>query len=127
MNDSNGDPSIFSGHQPRILVVDDEQLLMEALCNTLSDHGYHTTGLTSAYDAVEIIKVETFDLLLTDLMMPEMDGIDLLKNALALDSDLIGIVMTGHGTIQTAVEALKSGAFDYVLKPIKLSDLLQVL
>ena len=77
--------------------------------------------------ALELLRESPFDLLLTDLMMPEMDGISLLRGALQRDPNLIGIIMTGQGTISTAVEAMKTGAFDYMLKPFKLSIILPVL
>ncbi len=111
----------------KILIVDDETAQMTALCNTLRDHGYETVGCSSGKKALgELEKIE-FDLLLTDLMMPEMDGIALLQAALKKNPDLVGIIMTGEGTITTAVEAMKSGALDYILKPFKLSAILPVL
>jgi hypothetical protein len=70
---------------------------------------------------------KSFDLLLTDLMMPEMDGIALLQTAREKDANLVGIIMTGEGTIATAVEAMKSGALDYILKPFRLKAILPVL
>ena len=111
----------------RLLIVDDESALMTALCNTLETEGYATTGFTSARQALEKLRERQFDLLLTDLMMPEMDGIALLRAAQEIDRDLAGIVMTGHGTIDTAVQALRDGALDYVLKPFRLDNLLTVL
>ncbi len=111
----------------RLLIVDDESALMTALCNTLETEGYTTTGFTSARQALEKLRERQFDLLLTDLMMPEMDGIALLRAAQEIDRDLAGIVMTGHGTIDTAVRALRDGALDYVLKPFRLDNLLTVL
>jgi signal transduction histidine kinase/FixJ family two-component response regulator len=111
----------------RLLIVDDEAALMTALCNTLEVEGYATTGFTSARAALAELAERQFDILLTDLMMPEMDGIDLLRAAQETDRDLAGIVMTGHGTIDTAVKALQSGALDYVLKPFRLDNLLPVL
>jgi signal transduction histidine kinase len=111
----------------RLLIVDDEAALMTALCKTLELEGYTTTGFTSARAALEHLPGHGFDLLLTDLMMPEMDGIALLRSAQQIDSDLAGIVMTGHGTIDTAVKALQAGALDYVLKPFRLDNLLPVL
>jgi signal transduction histidine kinase/FixJ family two-component response regulator len=111
----------------RLLIVDDESALMTALCNTLEIEGYATTGFTSARQALETMRERQFDLLLTDLMMPEMDGIALLRVAQEIDRDLAGIVMTGHGTIETAVRALRDGALDYVLKPFRLDNLLPVI
>lgn len=111
----------------RILIVDDEAAQMKALCETLRDHDYETVGFTSGKDALAALREAKFDLFLTDLMMPEMDGVTLLRAALESDSNLVGILMTGHGTIDTAVEAMKAGALDYILKPFKLSVILPVL
>jgi two-component system sensor histidine kinase/response regulator len=111
----------------RLLIVDDEDALMTALCKTLELEGYSTTGFTSARKALEYLPGHEFDLLLTDLMMPEMDGIALLRSAQQIDRDLAGVVMTGHGTIDTAVKSLQSGAMDYVLKPFRLDNLLPIL
>ncbi|MDD5262642.1 MAG: response regulator [Methylacidiphilales bacterium] len=111
----------------KILIVDDEIAQMKALCNTLKDRGYETTGFSSATAALSAMEGTKFDLLLTDLMMSEMDGISLLQAARRKDSNLVGIIMTGEGTITTAVEAMKSGALDYILKPFKLSAILPVL
>jgi len=111
----------------RILVVDDEAPQMKALCDTLRDHGYETVGCTTGAAGLSAMRERSFDLLLTDLMMPEMDGIALLGQALAIDRNLVAVMMTGHGTIDSAVGAMKAGALDYILKPFKLSVFLPVL
>ncbi|MGD1153833.1 MAG: PAS domain S-box protein [Syntrophales bacterium] len=111
----------------RLIIVDDETELMTALCELLTRHGYETVGCTSGAEALAKLKEQDFDLLLTDLMMPEMNGIELLQAALKIDPDIVGIVMTGQGTVQTAVEAMKVGALDYIMKPFKLNGLLPVL
>jgi two-component system sensor histidine kinase/response regulator len=111
----------------RILIVDDEAHLMAALCDTLREYGYETTGYSSSTAALAALTKSKFDLLLTDLMMPEMDGIALLRAAHEIDGDLVGVMMTGHGAIDTAIEAMKAGALDYILKPSKLSVMLPVL
>ena len=111
----------------RIMIVDDEAELMSALCEALAGQGYETMGFTTGADALKVLVEQDYDLLLTDLMMPEMDGIALLQAGLEIDPNLVGIMMTGHGTVQTAVEAMKTGAFDYVLKPFKLNTLLPLL
>jgi PAS domain S-box-containing protein/putative nucleotidyltransferase with HDIG domain len=108
----------------RLMIVDDEVELMTILCETLKEQGYQTEGFVSGKEALERLRKEEFDLLLTDLMMPEIDGITLLKTALDIDPNLIGIIMTGQGTVKTAVEAMQTGAFDYILKPFKLNTLL---
>lgn len=112
---------------PRVLIVDDEVPQMEALCDTLKDQGYQTIGVASPKQALAELQKAKFDLLLADLMMPEMDGIALLRAALAIDKDLVGIMMTGHGTVDTAVEAMKAGALDYIAKPFRMSVILPVL
>lgn len=102
----------------RVMVVDDEIDVMTPLCDFLSELGYEVMGYVSGKDALEALKEKEFALLLTDLIMPEMDGITLLKSAQEIDPHLMCIVITGHGTIQTAVEAMKVGAFDYITKPL---------
>jgi hypothetical protein len=111
----------------RILIVDDEAANLRALCDTLRDHGYGTEGFTAGKDALGALRERPFDVLLTDLMMPGMDGVALLTAALNIDPHLVGVLMTGRGTIETAVRAMQAGALDYVLKPLKMSDLLPVL
>jgi PAS domain S-box-containing protein len=111
----------------RILIVDDEAAQMRALCDTLRDQGYETVGFTGGEAALAALREARFDLIVSDLTMPEMDGITLLREACRVDPHLVGIIMTGQGTIATAVEAMKAGAFDYILKPFKLSVILPVL
>jgi PAS domain S-box-containing protein len=111
----------------RVLVVDDEIQLMDTLVEALTAQGYAASGFRRGEAALQALHAQEFDLLLTDLMMPGMDGITLLKAALAIDENLVGIIMTGQGTVSTALEAMKTGAFDYVLKPFRLGTLLPVL
>lgn len=110
----------------RILVVDDEIELMRALCDSLQSQ-YETTGVSDPAEALEALEHGDFDLMLSDMMMPQMDGIQLLRKGLEIDPNLVGIIMTGQGTISTAVEAMKVGAFDYILKPFKLQAIQPVL
>jgi two-component system, sensor histidine kinase and response regulator len=111
----------------RLLIVDDEARHVQALCQTLSRIGYHVEGTSNPLEAMPLLRAGTFDLLLTDMMMPHIDGIELLRQALMIDPNLVGILMTGHGTVDTAVEAMKSGAYDYILKPVNLNAVLPVL
>jgi DNA-binding NtrC family response regulator len=110
-----------------LLIVDDEAELKSALCEALADAGYETVGATSGAEGLQALEKQDFDLLLCDLMMPGMDGIQVLRKALEIDPTLVGIIMTGHGTIPNAVEAMKVGAFDYVLKPFNLQTMLPIL
>jgi signal transduction histidine kinase len=112
---------------PRLLVVDDEARQMEALCRTLTPEGYDVTGFSVPEHALAALQAQPFDVLLTDLMMPGMDGLALLRAALQIDPDLVGVMMTGQGTVASAVDAMKIGALDYILKPFNLSAIRPVL
>ncbi|HUK92262.1 MAG TPA: response regulator [Blastocatellia bacterium] len=111
----------------KLLIVDDESQLLNTLVEMLTEEGYEATGLDNGFEALEALKRQDFDILLSDLMMPGIDGITLMQSALEIDKHLITIIMTGQATVQTAVGALKGGAFDYILKPFKLNAILQVL
>jgi signal transduction histidine kinase len=111
----------------RLLIVDDEAPHMQALCDTLRARGFHTVGATSAAAALQALRENRFELMLTDLMMPQVDGIALVESARSIDADLACVIMTGEGTIESAVRAMKVGALDYVIKPFKVSSILPVL
>ncbi|HEV7943498.1 MAG TPA: response regulator [Solirubrobacteraceae bacterium] len=111
----------------RLLIVDDEAPQMRALCDILAQEGYVTQGFTAGREALAALRAQPFDVLLTDLMMPQIDGITLLRACHEIDRDLACLVMTGHATVSTAVEALKAGALDYVMKPFNVNHILAVL
>jgi two-component system NtrC family response regulator len=102
--------------KPRIAIVDDEPRMGKILSMVLAREGHAVTPFTRPADFLEV--VQDFDLLLTDLKMPEMDGVALLTAARAAHPDLSVILMTAYGTVQTAVAAMKQGASDYLIKPI---------
>lgn len=111
----------------RILIVDDETAQVKALCDTLAIEGFAIVGVASAQRALNVLREQEFDLLLTDLMMPEMDGIALVAAAREVSPDIVAVVMTGHAAIDTAVRAMQAGAFDYIVKPFKLQVIRPVL
>ncbi|HKR13738.1 MAG TPA: response regulator [Pyrinomonadaceae bacterium] len=115
------------GHIGKVLIVDDEVELKNILLEALGSQGYEVCGFTSGEDAVAALRREAYDVMLTDLMMPGMNGIDLVKAGLEIDPHLVSIVMTGQGTIETAVEAMQNGAFDYILKPFRRPALMPLL
>lgn len=111
----------------RILVVDDEFEMAAMIVEELGDRGYSAVALRSGREAVERLKQESFDALVTDLRMPSMDGLGLLQASRTLDPSRPVIVMTGHGAIDTALEAAYHGAFHYLTKPFSLARLVELL
>jgi DNA-binding NtrC family response regulator len=110
-----------------ILVVDDDKPQREILEMILSAEGYDVTTTASGEAAIKFAKERRFDLALTDLKMTGMDGIELLQHLLALDSSIIVILLTAHGTIDSAKEALRRGAYDYLQKPYDKQALLDTI
>jgi two-component system response regulator HydG len=106
-----------------ILVVDDDEPNRVTLDRILGREGYGVVHAASGREALEAMRARSVDLVLTDLKMPGMSGIDLLKAVRTLDPDVEIVVMTAYGTVETAVEAMKEGAYDFVAKPIKRHDL----
>ena len=111
----------------RVLIVDDEPEIVSLLTQLLDGQGYEAVGTTRASEALTLLRDSEFDILLTDLMMPQVDGIALLRAGLEADPNLVGIVVTGQGSVETAVDAMKVGAFDYLLKPFRLTEILPIL
>ncbi len=107
----------------KILVVDDDPKANQLLTRFLEIEGYEVESATDGKSALQACKDSKFDLVLTDMKMPHMDGIELLKQVKNLDSNVIGVVVTGFASIDTAVEAMKVGAFDYVSKPFQLDEI----
>lgn len=111
----------------RILVVDDEPDLREAVKDLLSRHGYTVEQSSSAKEAFARVQSSPFDLVISDIVMPEMDGIALLKSIRQYDDDLPVLMITGNSTVENAVEAIKIGAEDYIAKPFDNAELLAIL
>jgi len=107
----------------RILVVDDDKLVNEFVDETLTRAGYDVTSAMSGEEAVELAEIEDFDLVLSDVRMPGMGGIELLKTIRKQSPQSLIIMITAYGTVKNAVEAMKLGAFDYILKPFSPDEL----
>lgn len=106
-----------------ILIVDDEESVRESLNLWFTEDGYRVECAENAKQALSVLESDVFDIILTDLKMPGMDGLELLQRIKTLNKDSIIIVMTAFATVDTAVKALKEGAFDYVTKPFDPDDL----
>ena len=107
----------------KILVVDDERSILVLLKEALSQWGYHVTTAASATEALGVLKSELFDALITDIRMPDMSGLELLREVKKQDESIEVVMMTGYPTIASAVQALKEGAYDYLSKPLILDEL----
>jgi len=108
----------------RILVVDDESSIVEVLKSLLGRAGYEVNVAGDGEQALRLIEAEKFDLMVSDVRMQPMDGITLLRKARELQEHLAIIMITAYATVETAVEAMKNGAFDYVCKPFKIDELM---
>src|ERR1700722_16204807 len=110
----------------QVLIVDDEPNLRKILSAQLSRDGYDVMTAEDGEQGLAMLKEHHIDLVITDLKMPKLDGMTLLKKALEEEPDLPVVLITAHGTIDTAVEALKSGAFDFVTKPFDKDEVRQI-
>ena len=110
----------------RILIVDDEHSMGEFLTLVLSKEGYRTRALTSAKQALNVLDEEPHHLLITDLRMPEMNGLDMVRQAKQRHPDLGVVVMTAFASLESAVEALRLGASDYITKPFQVDEIRMV-
>ena len=109
---------------PTILVVDDDAESRTAMVKVLDSVGYKTMEADNGQQALDLVLQESIDILVTDLRLPVMDGVELLKRTKAADQELEVILITGHGTVEVAVEAIKEGAYDFITKPVKKAQLL---
>ena len=107
----------------RILVLDDESSILEILGQHLGEESYDCTLMTSATEAIKKLESESFDLLITDLKMPEMHGIEVVRRASEACTDLAVIVVTALLDVTNAIEAMRAGADDYLLKPFNLAEI----
>ena len=108
----------------RILIADDEELIRETLRDILEHEGYKTDLAKDGENALQLIRKIKYDIILCDIKMPKVDGMDVLEQSMELAPDVPVIMISGHGTVETAVEAARKGAFDFISKPPDLNRLL---
>lgn len=117
--------SDFDSQPTRIIVVDDEDIVVSLICDALEDEGYEVLGFTKSPEALREIEASRFNLLITDIRMPHLDGNELVRQARIVQPDLGIIFMTGYADLNTAKDAIKAGASDYILKPFELNEIRQ--
>ena len=110
----------------RILVVDDEKVIREILSDFLTMEGYAVSTVEDGPSALEEIGRRDYDMVISDLKMPGMGGLELLEKISATGHNILTVIMTGFGTVETAIEAMKKGAYDYILKPFKIEEVVHI-
>lgn len=113
--------------QFKVLVVDDDDTLLQLLTETVQTMGCEAVSARSGRDALDIISERKYDIVVTDLKMPGMDGLELLGEIKKIDKDVVVIMVTGYATLETAVKAIEKGAYDYIAKPFRLDELMVVI
>lgn len=108
-----------------VLLVDDEELFVTALAKRMAKRGFTVDTAPDGNAALDAVRQRSFDAIVLDLAMPGMDGIETLRKLLAINPDLQIILLTGHGSVQTGVDAMKHGAVDFLEKPADFHELLQ--
>ena len=109
--------------RPSILIVDDDEVMQETLSEVLKKRGYETFSVGSGNGALSTIKKNVIDLILLDMRLPDIDGLEVLKKIKEFDTEILVIIMTAYSDVQTAVSSMKSGAYDYINKPFELEEL----
>ncbi len=109
--------------KPSILIVDDDEVMQQTLSDVLKKKGYEIFSVGSGNGALSIIKKNIVDLVLLDMRLPDVDGLEVLKKIKELDTEILVIIMTAYSDVQTAVSAMKSGAYHYINKPFELEEL----
>ncbi len=107
-----------------VLIVDDEKAIRDSIQIVLNDEGFKTETSSDGKDALSKIKENNYDVVITDIKMPNMDGMELLKHATKISPDTFFIIMTAYASVKTAISAIHEGAYDYLMKPIEFDDLL---
>ena len=108
----------------KILIVDDEKAIRESVSLVLAEEGHETNIAADGNEALELLNKDNFDVMITDLKMPGMDGMKLVEKCLQICPQTSVIIITAHASVESAIEALRMGAFDYILKPFDFDDLI---
>lgn len=111
----------------KVLITDDDGDLRELLTEAVSNWGYAVSVAKDGDEALRRLRMDRYDIVITDLMMPGMDGLTLLGKIKELDREILVIIITGYATIETAVKAIELGAYDYIAKPFRLDELMIVI
>jgi len=111
----------------RVLVVDDRAEMAETIAESLCERGYDGVAVSSGRDAIRLLRSERVDALVTDLRMPGIDGLDLLRVSVQLDPSRPVIMMTGYGSAESALKAAGAGVFHYLTKPFRVDALVRIL
>lgn len=111
----------------QILVVDDDALMCKSLCGAIRRKGYEVDAANSGFEALEKLSSQKFQIVITDIKMPEMSGLELLNKIKERSPDTAVVMITAYGSIDTAIEAMKQGAFDYVLKPFPTTKIIEII
>lgn len=107
----------------KILIVDDDKNLLSVLKTILSEENNEVSTCSDGQTAVDLFRKTKFDLIITDLMMPGTNGLEVLREAHKIDPDILVILITGFASLETAVQAIREGAYDYITKPFKLDEI----
>src|SRR5437868_623360 len=118
--------TVQPGDAARILVVDDERVIREILAGFLTLEGFSVHIVEDGEKALTELRLNPYDLLITDLKMPRLSGLQLLEKVESERLGVLTVLMTGFGTVETAIEAMKKGAYDYLLKPFKVEEVIHV-
>src|SRR5260221_12800552 len=112
--------------RPRVLIVDDEKFIRDILADFLGMEGYNVRTAEDGAAALNELQSARYDIIISDLKMPRMGGIELLEQIGAVAPHALTVIMTGFGTVETAIDAMKRGAYDYILKPFKVEEVIHV-
>jgi putative nucleotidyltransferase with HDIG domain len=116
----------FPEDRPRVLVVDDEKFIRDIIADFLGMEGYIVRTAEDGTSAITELERARYDMVISDLKMPRMGGLDLLKEVARAHPDTLTVIMTGFGTVETAIDAMKRGAYDYILKPFKVEEVVHI-